>query len=547
MSLARQKDIALLLLKYGRGDLIESTSIYEEVRHEDVEAGDDGPAELAADLEAMGPTFVKLGQLFASRSDIFPPAYIKALERLQDNVAPFSAIEAREVFEEEIGVKVANAFADFEDEPLSAASLAQVHRATLRDGRRVVVKVQRPGIRKRIDEDLNALTSMAGFAEKHTDLGRRLGLTEVVDEFRGTLLRELDFGREAKNLAEIGDILSGYDRLIVPRPVFDFSGGRVLTMDYIVGTSIGDVSRVAMLEMDRRGLAEDVLRAYLDQILVHGTFHADPHPGNVLLTEDGRLALIDLGMVERFDEPRRQQLLRLLLAVAEGEAAEVAKLATKIATPLADADVDGFQDEVSDLVLQNHGRRVADMATGQLILEVVRIGVEHSVQPPPDLSTLGKTLSYIDDLVRTLDPDCYPDEVVKEHAESLMQQNLLSSLSPGNLFAQALEVHEFAQQLPERLNRFTEQLTTGQFEVKVDAFDESRLMASLEKIANRITLGLVLAALIIGAALIMRIETTFMIFGYPGLAILLFAAAAALGLSLVVTIARKDYWADPDQ
>jgi predicted unusual protein kinase regulating ubiquinone biosynthesis (AarF/ABC1/UbiB family) len=543
MSLARQKDIALLLLKHGRGDLIQETSLYEEAHLADVEIDDDGgPAQLAADLERMGPTFVKLGQLLASRSDIFPPAYIQALERLQDGVAPFSAVEAREVIEADIGARVSTAFAEFEDEPLSAASLAQVHRARMRDGRRVIVKVQRPGIRETIHEDLEALDSLAALAQKHTDLGRRLGLTEMVEQFRRTILRELDFRREARNLEEMAGILEAYPRLVVPRPVMDYSGDRVVTMDYIIGTSVADVSQVAMLDMDRTGAAEDVLRAYLDQILVHGVFHADPHPGNVMLTQDGRIALIDLGMVERFDERRRHELLRLLLAVAEGEGGEAAKLATRLAHPLPDADVEKFQSEVSDLVQQNQGRSVQDLATGQLILEVVRIGVENSLQPPPHLATLGKTLSYLDNIVRLLDPDCHPDEVVRDHAESLMQRNLLASLSPQSLFSSALEMNEFVQQLPERLNAFTTQLVDGKLQVRVDAFDEGRLTASLRSIANRITLGLVLASLIIGAALIMRVETSFQIFGYPGLAMILFLAAAALGLALVVTIARRDYW-----
>ena len=552
MSLGRQKDIALLLLKHGRGDLVEKSEAYEQVRDETARAGSDGgapeseekrgPAELAADLEEMGPTFVKLGQLMASRSDLFPPAYIEALERLQDGVAPFSGVEAREIVESDIGARVSTAFAEFEDVPVSAASLAQVHRARLRDGRRVVVKVQRPGIRETIEEDLEALASLASLAQKHTDLGRRLGLIDVVAEFRRTILRELDFRQEATNLARMGEILEAYPRLFVPRPVADYSGDRVLTMDYVVGTSVGDLSGVALLDIDRSEAAEDVLRAYLDQILVHGTFHADPHPGNVLLMPDGRIALIDLGMVEHYDESRRRELLRMLLALSEGEGGKVAKLATRLARPLPDADVEAFEAEVSDLVQRNHGLSMREMATGQIILEVVRLGVKHALRSPPDLATLGKTLSHLDGIVRTLDPECHPDTVVRDHAQSLMHRNLLSSLSPGNMFSSALEMNDLVQQLPERLNTLSNQLVEGRLQVRVDAFDEQRLTASLRSIANRITLGLVLASLIVGAALIMRIETSFRILGYPGLAMLLFLAAAALGLALVITIARRDYW-----
>lgn len=545
MSLGRQKDIALLLLKHGRGDLIQDTELYEEAAGAATEGTDPdgrGPDTLADDLEEMGPTFVKLGQLLASRPDLLPPSYIAALERLQSDVAPFAVDEARSIIEENLGVRVSSAFAEFEEEPVSAASLAQVHRARLRDGRRVVVKVQRPGIRETILEDMDALESLAKLVERHTDIGRRLALTDTVAEFRRTLLRELDFGRESQNLSRIGRIVDDYPHLFVPAPVPDFCGTKVLTMDYVTGTLIGDVSQVALLDRDREALADELLRAYLDQILVHGAFHADPHPGNIILTPDGRLALIDLGMVVQLGEERRRELLRLLLALSEGAGGEVAQLVTKLARALPDADVETFQTAVIDIVQQAHGQRVGDLATGQLLLEIVRLGVSHGFQTPPDLGTLGKTLSHLDGIVRRLDPECRPDAVVRDHAESLMRRNLLSGLSPGSLFSSALAMNEFVQRLPDRLNTLSDQLLEGELSVKIDAFDEARLTRSLRSIANRITLGLVLAALIVGAALIMRIETSFRILGYPGLAILLFLAAAALGVVLVVTIARRDYW-----
>ncbi len=220
----------------------------------------------------------------------------------------------------------------------------------------------------------------------------------------------------------------------------------------------------------------------------------------------------------------------------------MAQLVTRLARHLPDADVEAFETAVVDLVQHAHGQRVGDMATGQILLEVVQLGVSHGFQTPPDLGTLGKTLSHLDGIVKRLDPECQPDAVVRDHAESLMRRNLVSALSPGSLFSSALAMNEFAQQLPDRLNTLSDQLLEGEFSVKIDAFDEARLTQSLRSIANRITLGLVLAALIIGAALIMRIETSFQILGYPGLAILLFVAAAALGVVLVVTIARRDYW-----
>ncbi|HET6793088.1 MAG TPA: AarF/ABC1/UbiB kinase family protein, partial [Acidimicrobiales bacterium] len=291
---------------------------------------------LASDLEAMGPTFVKLGQLLSTRSDLLPAPHLVALARLQDQVAPFGDEEAREVFRQEIGATVEDAFRTFDDQPLASASLGQVHAAELANGHRVVVKIQRPDVADQVASDLEALGEIARLIDAHTDAGRRYGFEDLLDQFRRSVVDELDYRREAANLLQVADIAGPHPLIVVPRPVQALTAARVLTMDRIDGRKVTELGRFGLLDVDGAALADALFAVYLDQIFVHGFFHADPHPGNVLVTDDGRLALVDLGMVGMLRTEVRTQLIKLVLALAEGRADDVAGVLVQLGTPLED-------------------------------------------------------------------------------------------------------------------------------------------------------------------------------------------------------------------
>jgi len=283
------KNVLVLLAKYGHGDLVKNAPVVDDPLEFGPRPTSPPEAkELAADLERLGPTFIKLGQLISTRADFIPPAYMDALSRLQDHVEPFSFGEVEAIVAVEVGARLSKAFKEFDSTPMAAASLGQVHRAVLRDGRPVAVKVQRPRIREQVAEELEAMQEIAEILDTHTDAGKRFGFAEMVEELRKSLLRELDYRQEAANLRLLGEKLAGFERIVVPQPIDDYSTGRVLTMDYIGGRKITKLGPLAILEMDGEGLAEELFRAYLKQILVDGFFHADPHPGNVFLTDDGR-------------------------------------------------------------------------------------------------------------------------------------------------------------------------------------------------------------------------------------------------------------------
>jgi predicted unusual protein kinase regulating ubiquinone biosynthesis (AarF/ABC1/UbiB family) len=535
------KDVLLLLAKYGGGDLVKDAPIIDDP----LEYGPRPPIppeakELATDLEKLGPTFIKLGQLISTRADFVPPAYMDALARLQDHVKPFSFGDVEAIVSVEIGARLSKAFSEFESTPMAAASLGQVHRAKLRDGRPVAVKVQRPHIREKVAEDLDAMHEVAHMLDAHTEAGRRYDLTNMVEELRKSLIRELDYRLEAGNLKLLGEKLAGFPHLIVPQPVDDYSTGRVLTMDYIAGKKITKLSGLAKVDVDGPALAEELFRAYLQQILVDGFFHADPHPGNIFLTGDGRIALLDLGMTARIDGNLQEQLLKLLLAMAEGQSDRAADLAIRIGDAKEDFDELQFRRRMGELVAQQQDAVVGQRQVGREVIAIKRIAGDTGIRVPAQLTMLGKTLLNLDQVGRTLAPEFDPDESIRRNAMEIFRGRTLKSLNSGTLFTALLETKELIEKLPTRINQFLELLATNKLRLQLDAIDEDMLMAAMQKVANRITLGLILAALIVGASMLMRVDTPFRIFGYPGLAILFFLGATAGAVVLVWSIVRDD-------
>ncbi len=290
------------------------------------------------------------------------------------------------------------------------------------------------------------------------------------------------------------------------------------------------------MEFDGAELADELFKAYLHQILVNGFFHADPHPGNVFLTDDYRVALIDLGMVGRIMPGLQEQLLQLLLAIADGRGDEAADIAIKIGEKKEHFDETEFRRRIADIVAMQQGATVEQMQVGRLVLEVTQVSAESSIRVPSELTMLGKTLLNLDQVGRAIEPEFDPNAAIRREAGEILQRRLLRSLSPGNLFSGVLELKDLLQRLPARINKILDAVANNELKVSVDAIDEKTLIVGFQKVANRITVGLIIAALIVGAAMMMRVDTSFRIWGYPGLAILLFLGAAAAGITLMINI-----------
>jgi ubiquinone biosynthesis protein len=541
--LGRYRDLARLLLKYGRSDMVKHAGLEEALLVEDRAEHPSQAAEaeeLAADLERLGPTYIKLGQLLSTRSDILPAAHLAALARLQDKVDPFPVAQAEQIIEEQLGVRMSKAFVEFDARPIAAASLGQVHRAVLRDGKVVAVKVQRPDIRTQIDADLEVLAEIAAFLDERTDAGRRLGFSDMVDEFRRSLIRELDYIQEANHLEALARNMSEFPRIVVPRPFMDLTTTRVLTMEFVHGRKITALSPLRLLELDGAALGEELFQAYLKQILVDGLFHADPHPGNVFLTDDDSIALIDLGMIGRVTPQMQDKLLRLLLAISNGNGEKAADFAVEMGQTLPDFDAVSYTRGVSQLVAEHRDSTINQIEVGRVVMEITRTAATNGVRLPAELTLLGKTLLNLDQVARTLAPDFNPQDAIQRHATEILRRRVLKAVEPANLFTNVLELTEFIQELPARMNTVLDRIASNEIEVRVHAIDEEALVDGIQKVANRITMGLVLAAMIVGAAMLMNVETEFTILGYPALAILLFLGAAAGGVLLVIDIWLHD-------
>ncbi len=541
--LKRYKDIAWLLLKYGRSDVVKQAGIEASFDSEEIitdHAQTPEAEELAKDIEKLGPTFIKLGQLLSTRPDLLPPAYMQALSRLQDNVEAFSFAEVEQIVTSELGVRISKAFSEFDAEPIAAASIGQVHHARMRDGREVAVKVQRPNIREHILKDLEALAEISALIDHHTEVGRRYEFQTMLEEFRKSILRELDYRLEANNLLTLHRNLAEFDLIEVPLPIEDFTTSRVLTMEYVRGKKITSLSSLEKIELDSDKLADQLFQAYLKQLLVDGFFHADPHPGNVFLTDTGKIALLDLGMVARIAPGLQEKLMQLLLAISENHPDEAATLAIQMGEIKTEFDEHTFRRQVADLIAHNQDTNLAEIQVGRIVLEVTKMSGENGIRMPQELTMLGKALLNLDQVGHTLAPNFNPNEAIRKNAATIMQRRMLKSLSPGNIFSGAIEMKDFVQRLPGRFNNILDKLADNQIKVKVDTIDEVKLMEGLQKIANRITLGLVLAALIVSAAMLMNVPTTFRIFGYPALAMMFFLAAATGGVILVFNILFGD-------
>jgi len=542
-SLKRYKDIVALLIKYGRSDLVKQAGLAKiGDNHGHALAATVAPKaeELASDLEKLGATFIKLGQLLSTRGDFLPGPYLDALARLQDRIEPFAYEEVEQIVSSELGVRISKAFTEFETVPEAAASLAQVHRAHLRDGRAVVVKIQRPGVRDQIVNDLDALEEVAGFIDAHTEVGKRYEFGNVLSELRRSPLRELDFQREASNLIRLGASLREFENLIVPVPIEDFTTSRVLTMEYIPGRNISNLSPLRLLEINGADLADELFRAYLKQILVDGFFHADPHPGNVFLTDDDRIALLDLGMVAHITGTFQENLLRLLLAISEGRGDEAAEISMSMGEPKSNFDKPDFTHRIANLVARHAGATLERIDAGHVVLEITRISADCWFRLPPEFTMIAKTLLNLDRVVYTLAPDFDPNAIIRKEATNILAQRIAKSVRPGRILSGVVEAKEFVEKFPSRVNKILDVVGNNELKIGVDAIDERVILDGLQKVANRITLGLVLAALIIGAALMMRVETSFRILGYPGLPTIFFLLAAIAGVILIVNITFYD-------
>ena len=527
-NLRKYKELALFLWKYGNSDLVKNAGLNDSLANEfsnQDQQDEVTPQDMVKDLQEMGPAYIKLGQMLSTRPDLLPSKYIEALTSLQDEVDPFPYEDIEEIIQEELGIRISKAFNWFDKEPLASASLGQAHLAELRNGETVVVKVQRPNIRKQVLEELKVLEKTTNFLEENTDFGKRYGVNKLFKQFKRTLIRELNYLKEAEHIKLLDKNLAEFKHIVMPVPIDDYTTDKVLTMKYLKGKKITKVSSLKKLEFDGHALADELFKAYLKQIVIDGFLHADPHPGNVHLMDNDKIALLDFGMVAHISQDIKDNYLKLLLNLGNGEASEVANILIELSDELEDCDEDKFRSELSTLIMENRHATMNELQTGKVFMFMIQAAGESGFLLPVEMSLIGKALLNLDQVGRSLAPDFDPNDSIQRHSMDLMNQHMIKDLTSPHLMSALLESKKLVEKLPERVNKFTSNLAENKIKIEVDALDEKHLMEGFQKIANRITAGLILAALIVGSALLMQVKTEFTLLGYPGLAMIFFLIA----------------------
>ncbi|WP_182869544.1 ABC1 kinase family protein [Rhodopirellula sp. JC639] len=531
--------LSMLLWKYGRRDIAEKLGWTDAFDDDGTSAqrssgtAREAAEECARDIEQLGTAYIKLAQIASTRHDMLPPEYVDAFGRLQDDVEPVPVEELESILEESLGAKASVLFQSFDRTPLATASIGQVHRAVLRDGREVVVKFRRPGIEQQATEQLASLKRLAATIDSKTEIGRQVRFRSLVGAVEYALSRELDYRQEANHLQHLAENLKSFRRIRIPQPIAQMVCSDVLVMEYLGGPAINTVSGVVLNELDTGALADELVRAYLQQILIDGLFHADPHPGNLILHAGNQIGLLDGGMVVNLPPLLRREVAALLLAFSAGEGERAATIASRIGQTEVGFDAKAFRTAASRVVAAAGDGAFDSMSLGRTLVEFLKIAGEHGLVLPFEMILLSKAFLQLETTLARLNPGQDAKAIIRGYTFELLADRAKEQLSVGQIAAAALDSAALASNLPARLNEITRLAAENQLRLDIDAIDEAALLAGLGKIANRITSGLIVAAMIIGASLIMRMQTGAQLFGYPVLATIFFLIAAVIGLVLL--------------
>lgn len=546
-SIKRYRQIGKVLFKYGFDHFLEYLNLSDFIargkrlfRRDETRLAQLAPAErMRLALEELGPTFIKLGQLLSTRPDVIPKSYVMEFSKLQDDVPPFSFAEVRKQIDAELGVEIDSLFSSFDPVPIAAASIAQVHRARLMSGEDVVVKVRRPGVVELVETDIDVLMGLATLAERHLPASDIYDPVGLIREFSRTIRREMDFPREGHTIEKIAGNFAGDKTLYFPKVFWETTAKGILTLEFIDGIKVSNVSALEAAGLDRQLIAKRGADAFLVMVLDHGFFHGDPHPGNILIMADNIICLVDYGMVGRLDEQLKRYLVDLLLAITRRDVDEVVSLMSSSGDMTEQINVRALKRDLAEYIDSYYELPLNEIEVGRMLLEFIEIITTYHIKFQPDLMLLAKTLISVEGMGRELDP--HFDMI--EHLRPFIEKALMEKVSPrhlaGEISEHFLSLIHLARNLPRDLKELINRVSRNKFKIDLEHRGLDRFINELDKSINRLSSSLIIAALIVGSSIVMQTDKGPLLLGFPVFAFLGYSIAGFIGLWWVVAIIRS--------
>jgi len=542
-NLKRVKHIVAVLTKQGFGYLIEELNLKRYIPFKErLRLGKSEKQKKSASVrlrlvfEELGPTFVKFGQLLSTRPDIIPEELIVELVKLQDKVPSFSYEQVEKQIEKELGKPINQVFPHFNKVPIASASLGQVHEAKLKNGKRVAVKVQRVNIEKTIDEDLDILTFFADLSDKYISSFKIYNPKGLVEEFKRTIKKELNYEIEANNISRFYQNFKGSETIVVPKVYQNYSTKKILTMSFIEGTKIGELWRIKEKWLNKKTIAKNGVDAFFKQILINGFFHADPHPGNIFVLKNNVVAFLDFGMMGHVDKELMQKLTNLFTAAVDKNVEKIVEAFINLSLVDEEIDMESFKSDVSDIIDEYYGISLKQIEIGKIINRVVSVGGKYHIILPRNFVLLVKALVTIEGIGMKLDPDFNIVEASKPFVKKIARKKMNPTYLFNNFVESLSKAKDSMIILPQKINTILTKLQSGKLKTKIEQEEFEELESKIDDSSSKVSISLITAAIIISSTIILQIDKGPSFFGISVFALIGFLIAAFLGAWLIFSM-----------